>query len=251
MGAGHVTYVGHATVLLSLDGVRLLTDPLLRTRVAHLRRRGRVDVAALRGIDTVLVSHAHYDHLDLPSLERLGRILPIVVPRGCGTLLRRRSFAHVVELDAGESLSVGGVSVTATIAEHEGSRGPFGASGPALGYLVEGSSRIYFAGDTDLFTGMTEIGEDLDVALVPIWGWGPTLGRGKHMDPERAAESLTLLRPRIAVPIHWGTYHPLHLGLREAPRYLSEPAERFVQAAAEAAPDVEVRVLGLGETLCL
>jgi L-ascorbate metabolism protein UlaG (beta-lactamase superfamily) len=245
-----VTYVGHATVQIALDGVRLLTDPVLRTRMGHLRRRrGRVDAAALRGIDTILVSHAHYDHLDIPSLERLGRIIPIVVPRGVGALVRRRSFAHVMEIDPGETIAVGGISVTATLAEHDGSRGPF-ASAPALGYLVEGSSRIYFAGDTDLFPAMADL-RPLDLALVPIWGWGPSLGRGKHMDPERAAESLTLLRPRLAVPIHWGTYHPLHLGLREAPRYLSEPPERFVRAAAELAPDVAVRVLRPGETLAL
>jgi L-ascorbate metabolism protein UlaG (beta-lactamase superfamily) len=250
VAASHVMYVGHATVHIALDGVRLLTDPLLRSRVGHLRRRGRVDAAALRGIDTILVSHAHYDHLDIPSLERLGRITPIVVPRGLGALVRRRSFAHVGEIEVGETIAVGALSVTATVAEHDGSRGPF-AAGPALGYLVEGSQRVYFAGDTDLFPGMAEIGQDLDVALVPIWGWGPSLGRGKHMDPERAAESLTLLRPRVAVPIHWGTYHPIHLGLREAPRYLTEPAERFVRAAAEAAPEVEIRVLRPGETLSL
>ena len=243
-----VTYVGHATVHIALDGVRLLTDPVLRTRMGHLRRRrGRVDPAALRGIDTILISHAHYDHLDIPSLERLGRITPIVVPRGVGALVRRRSFAHVVEIEEGETISIGGLSVTATLAEHSGRRGPF-ASGQALGYVVAGSSRIYFAGDTDLFPAMAELGS-IDVALVPIWGWGPSLGRGQHMDPERAAESLSLLRPRIAVPIHWGTYHPLHLGLREAPRYLSEPPARFVRAAAGVAPDVDVRVLHPGETL--
>ncbi|HEY1316355.1 MAG TPA: MBL fold metallo-hydrolase [Gaiella sp.] len=248
--AAQVTYVGHATVHIALDGVRLLTDPVLRRRMGHLRRRGRVDAAALRGIDTILISHAHYDHLDIPSLERLGRVTPIVVPRGLAPLVRRRSFAHVVEIDVGEQLEVGAVSVTATVAEHGGGRGVF-ASGPALGYLVEGSSRIYFAGDTDLFPGMAELGDALDLALVPIWGWGPSLGRGKHMDPERAAEALTLLRPRVAVPIHWGTYHPFHLGLLEAPRYLREPAERFVRAAAEAAPEVEVRLLRPGEALSL
>jgi L-ascorbate metabolism protein UlaG (beta-lactamase superfamily) len=248
--AAQITYVGHATVHITLDGVRLLTDPVLRRRMGHLRRRGRVDASALRGIDTILISHAHYDHLDVPSLERLGRVTPIVVPRGVGALVRRRSFAHVVELDVGENLAIGAVSVTATLAEHGGSRGLF-ASGPALGYLVEGSSRIYFAGDTDLFPGMAELGDGLDLALVPIWGWGPSLGRGKHMDPEQAAESLTLLRPRVAVPIHWGTYHPFHLGLLEAPRYLREPAERFVRAAAEVAPEVEVRLLRPGETLSL
>jgi L-ascorbate metabolism protein UlaG (beta-lactamase superfamily) len=248
--AARITYVGHATVQIALDGVRLLTDPVLRTRMGHLRRRrGRVDPEVLRGIDTILVSHAHYDHLDIPSLERLGRVTPIVVPRGVGALVRRRSFAHVMEIDEGETISVGALSVTATLAEHDGRRNLFD-SGRTLGYVVEGSSRIYFAGDTDLFPAMAELGH-LDLALVPIWGWGPSLGRGKHMDPERAAEALSLLRPRIAVPIHWGTYHPLHLGLREAPRYLSEPPERFVRAAANVAPDVEVRVLQPGETLDL
>jgi len=248
--AGEVTYVGHATVHIALDGVRLLTDPVLRTRMGHLRRRrGRVDPAALRGIDAILVSHAHYDHLDIPSLERLGRVTPIVVPRGVGALVRRRSFAHVTEIEEGETISVGAVSVTATLAEHDGSRGPF-ASARALGYVVDGSSRIYFAGDTDLFPGMSELGR-IDLALVPIWGWGPSLGRGKHMDPERAAEALALVRPRVAVPIHWGTYHPLHLGLREAPRYLSEPPDRFVAAARKVAPEVDVRVLAPGEMLAL
>lgn len=244
-----VTYVGHATVQVALDGVRLLTDPLLRTRVAHLRRRARVDAAALRGIDAVLVSHAHYDHLDLPSLERLGRTTPLVVPRGIGRLLRRRSFERVVEVEPGDTLPIGAVTVTATPADHDGGRGPLGATGPALGFVVAGSSTVYFAGDTDIFPEMAEIGDHLDLALLPIWGWGPTLGRGKHLDPERAAEALTLLRPRIVVPIHWGTYHPLHLGIAAAPEFLRKPPELFARAAAVRAPEVEVRVLQPGETL--
>jgi L-ascorbate metabolism protein UlaG (beta-lactamase superfamily) len=233
---------------MALDGVRLVTDPLLRARVAHLRRRGRVDRDALRDVGAVLVSHAHYDHLDLPSLERLGRAIPLVVPRGIGGLLRRRRFEHVDEVDVGDTISVGSVTVTATHAEHEGERGPLGVRGPALGFVVEGSRRVYFAGDTDLFDGMSELGA-LDVAFLPIWGWGPTLGRGKHMDPERAARALTLVRPRIAVPIHWGTYHPIHHGVLKLPAFLNDPPGRFVEAAAALAPGVEVAVLQPGESL--
>jgi L-ascorbate metabolism protein UlaG (beta-lactamase superfamily) len=241
-----LTFVGHATALVAMDGVRLLTDPLLRRRVAHLRRRERPE--PLREIDAVLVSHAHYDHLDLPSLELLGRSTRVVVPRGLGRLLARRGFEDVVEVEAGERVKFGGVTAEATPADHDGRRRPFGAQGPALGYLLTGSHRIYFAGDTDLFDEMSSLADGLDVALLPIWGWGPKLG-SRHLDPLRAARALTLLRPRIAVPIHWGTYHPLHLGLRRAPSYMREPADRFRELAAEAAPDVDVRILQPGESL--
>ena len=89
-----IGYIGHATVLVDLGGVKLLTDPLLRNRVAHLRRAAKVDPAALRGVDAVLISHIHYDHLDLPSLQRLGRDMPVVVPRGAGGLIRRKGGAR-------------------------------------------------------------------------------------------------------------------------------------------------------------
>ncbi len=243
-----MTYVGHATVLLALDGVRLLTDPLLRTRVAHLRRRVPLDARVLRGIDAVLVSHAHYDHLDLPSLERLGRSLTIVAPRGLGRLLRRRRFERVLEIDVGESASLGALRVTATHADHGGERRPLGARGPALGYVVEGSRRVYFAGDTDLFEEMSSLAGGLDVALVPISGWGRKLGRG-HLDPERAAHALALLHPRIAIPIHWGTYSPIHRGVRRDPSLLDRPTAEFVAAAAAVAPGVDIRVLAPGESL--
>lgn len=242
-----VEYVGHATVAVDLDGARLLTDPLLRNRVAHLRRAVPVDARALRGVDAVLISHAHYDHLDMPSLEKLGTKVPVVVPRGLGGLLRKRRFESVLEVEVGETFSLGSLQVTAVPADHEGGRGPFGASADPIGYVVAGSSTLYFAGDTDLFPGMSELGQ-IDVGLIPIWGWGPTLGRGAHLDPKRAAEALTLVGPRVAIPIHWGTYFPMHLGLRRTPRFLELPPAEFVVAAREVAPDVEVRVLRPGES---
>jgi L-ascorbate metabolism protein UlaG (beta-lactamase superfamily) len=242
-----IEYVGHSTVVIDLDGVRLLTDPLLRNRVAHLRRAVPVDAKALRGVDAVLVSHAHYDHLDLPSLEKLGKKLPIVLPRPLGGLLRKRRFESVLEIVREESVHIGALEVRAVPAEHDGGRGPFGVSADPVGYVVTGSKSVYFAGDTDLFDGMAELGP-VDVGLIPIWGWGPGLGKG-HLDPRRAAEAAALLRPRVAVPIHWGTYFPIHLGLRRAPRFVQLPPVEFLAAAEQAAPDVDVRVLRPGESL--
>jgi L-ascorbate metabolism protein UlaG (beta-lactamase superfamily) len=239
-----VRYIGHATVLIQLDGVRLLTDPLLRPRVAHLRRASRLEDPPAEA-DVVLVSHAHRDHLDLPSLRVL-RSARLVAPHGLVKLLAGFDVTGVAE---GDEVSFGALTVRATHAEHDGGRPPFGRSGVTLGYAILGSRRVFFAGDTDLFDAMEGLVEDLDVALVPVWGWGPSLGRGKHLDPERAAEAVRRLAPRIAVPIHWGTYRPFHRGA--AAPFLSEPAEAFARAAADVAPEVDVRVLRPGEELRL
>ena len=238
-----LTWLGHSTVLLELDGVRLLTDPVGRGRMFHLRRVGEALRFDPRVVDAVLISHVHYDHLDLPSLQPLRRSSQFVVPRGAGTWLRRRGFSHVIEVEPGEETQIRGATVRATHAEHESRRGPFGVETPAIGYLVSGSSSTYFAGDTDLFAGMGSISDHLDVALLPVAGWGPRLPSG-HLDPRGAAEALSLLRPRIAVPIHWGTYR--RLGLSRDPLVLREPAEQFERLAAELMPEVEVCVLPIG-----
>jgi L-ascorbate metabolism protein UlaG (beta-lactamase superfamily) len=241
-----ITWIGHSTVLVELDGVRLVTDPILRARVLHLRRTGPVDREALHGLDAALVSHAHYDHLDVPSLRRLGRSLPLVVPRGAARLLRRHGFEQVVELESGAETRIGSLTIRATHAEHGGRRGLFGVQAAAVGFHVSGSARVYFAGDTDIFDGMSSLAPNLDVALLPVAGWGSRLPPG-HLDPLRAAEALRLLRPRVAVPIHWGTYR--RLGLSRDAATLREPAESFARLASELAPEVEVRVLPVGGAL--
>ena len=245
--AGRVRWLGHSTVLLEMDGARLLTDPVLRPWVLHLRRAAPLVAEDLLDVDAVLISHLHYDHLDLPSLQRLDRGVSVVVPRGAGALVRGRGFRSVEELEAGGSIRVGPALVRAVHAEHDSSR-VLGAKSDALGYVVEGSRRVYFPGDTDLFPEMAGLAPGLDLALVPIWGWGPSLGPG-HLDPRRAAEALTLLRPRLAVPIHWGTYYPVQSTRWKTPAFLSEPVREFERCAAELAPEVEVRVLQVGEEL--
>jgi L-ascorbate metabolism protein UlaG (beta-lactamase superfamily) len=242
-----VTYVGHATVLVELDGVRLLTDPVLGAWLGPLRRQGPVPGAkVVEGLDAVLVSHLHRDHADLRSLRRIGAGVPLIVPAGTRGFFARQGFDEVVELRVGESHRVGAVTVTATPAVHEiGRRGV--VADPA-GFLIEGTRRIYFAGDTDLFDGMAELG-DLDLALLPVWGWGPNLGPG-HLNPERAARAAALLRPRIAVPIHWGTLYPAGLS-RHRPRPLSGPPREFAARVAATAPEVAVELLEPGAGLLL
>jgi L-ascorbate metabolism protein UlaG (beta-lactamase superfamily) len=244
------TFLGHSTVLVEMGGARLLTDPVLFDRVSVLRRTvSPLPRALYQHVDAVLISHLHLDHLDVPSLRLLGSDTQLVVPRGAGRLMRSYGFSSVIELARGTSVEVadGRVRVTATPAAHSGFRPPFGPNADAVGYLLDqGSERVYFAGDTDIFREMSDI-EGIDLALLPVWGWGPRLGPG-HMDPRRAAEALKVLRPRAVVPIHWGTLWPLGMG-RVTPHRLQRPPLEFADFAAETAPDVLVLVTPPGETV--
>jgi L-ascorbate metabolism protein UlaG (beta-lactamase superfamily) len=261
--ADRIVFLGHATVLIELDGVRLLTDPLLRDRVAHLRRQvSQLEPAVYADLDAVLISHLHHDHLDLASLRLLGLEIPLIVPAGAGELLRGHGFSDVTELSVGAMTNVGArVTVTAVEARHDGRRHPGGLRAATLGYVIEGRHAVYFAGDTELFDGMSELrstherGETSgqssrpDVALLPVAGWGPTLGAG-HMDPLDAARAARMIRPRIAIPMHWGTLLPIGLAGRHGGR-LGDPPRIFAEHVASLASDVEVRILQPGQETTL
>jgi L-ascorbate metabolism protein UlaG (beta-lactamase superfamily) len=230
---------------MEVGGTALLTDPLLRDRFLHIRRRVEAPPPeTIEGLHALLISHLHPDHLDFPSIERVDRGVEVLVPAGGAKLLRRRGFRRVTELAPGESTRVGSVDVIATPAAHDGRRYPIGPEVNAIGYDVRGSSRVYFAGDTDLFDGMADLADGVDLALLPIGGWGPRVGRG-HLDPARAARAAAMIRPRIVIPIHWGTYLRMGLG---GEGLLTDPPRKLIASAAELAPGVEVRVLKPGES---
>ncbi|HUH79747.1 MAG TPA: MBL fold metallo-hydrolase [Solirubrobacteraceae bacterium] len=242
-----VTWLGHATVLIELDGVRLITDPLLGARVGFLRRAGgAVDAAMVSGIDGVLLSHLHADHAHVSSLRALGHGVAVLAPTGSGRWLAAKGFADVRELGAGQELELGGLRVRATRASHPPGRWRGGGGPPPIGFLVCGSQTAYFAGDTDLFDEMEQLAGRVDVALLPIAGWGRTLGAG-HLDPARAAKATAIIAPQVVVPIHWGTLRapwPLR-----SPAPTGAPAQLFAQLAGRLAPGTEVRVLRPGERL--
>ncbi|MGY1856569.1 MBL fold metallo-hydrolase [Modestobacter sp. SYSU DS0290] len=252
MNTASLHFLGHSTLRVELAGRTVLTDPLLTAGLGPVRRVAPpLPPETWAGVDLVVISHLHNDHLHLPSLRLLGRSTPVLVPRGAGSWLRAHRFTAVEELTPGQSTTDGGLTVTATEARHAGHRwGPrltHGPHAPAVGHLLQGGGRtVYAAGDTDLFPGMTDLGaEGIDVAALPVWGWGPTLGPG-HLDPERAAEAVRLLRPRVAVPVHWGTLAVAGITQLPSPwrarmrTLLTEPPRRFAAAVAAAAPATAV-----------
>jgi L-ascorbate metabolism protein UlaG (beta-lactamase superfamily) len=215
---------------------------VLRPRVTHLRRI--VPPPALEDLDrpdAVLISHAHFDHLDLASL-RLLHPCPVVAPRGCGRLLRGAGFREVIETRSGETVQLGKLEVTAARVDHDGRRHPFSRARESLAYVIDGAGRTLFAGDTGLFEGMRTLAGGIDVALLPISGWGPRLGRG-HMGPAEAAEAAALIAPRVAIPIHWGTYASRRADWLDDPE---RPTRLFEEETASAAPGVEVRIVPPG-----
>jgi L-ascorbate metabolism protein UlaG (beta-lactamase superfamily) len=247
MAAAEITWLGHATVLIEMDGLRILTDPVLRHRIGPLVRVVP-DPASVGPVDCVLISHLHADHAHVRSLRAVDCRGPFVAPHPGSEWLSRHGIAAATDLRAGENLSLGNVRVTATPATHDRRRWRFGPAADPVGYLIRGSSSLYFAGDTDLFLGMAELCGQVDVALLPVWGWGSRLGAG-HLDPESAAAAVALIAPAVAIPIHWGTFAMPH-----ARRHLGDrdrPAREFAAYAERYAPAAEIRMLEPGDTISL
>jgi L-ascorbate metabolism protein UlaG (beta-lactamase superfamily) len=250
-----VNYIGHATVLIDIGRIRVLTDPVLRDRVFFLQRHGQNPAPHLlagRDPDVVLISHMHYDHADLPSLRQLAPTTAVIAPRGSGRYLERWAGVEVTEVREGDRVQVADVEITALPANHGSLYNGYRPEG-CLGYVMRNRLSVYFAGDTDLFDGMDDVGRDfdLDLALLPVWGYSYRVGPG-HLTPLTAAQALTRLQPRVAVPIHWGALRlPGPQALWKRAGHMHQPPQSFADHAKTWAPETEVRVLQPGEWTAL
>jgi N-acyl-phosphatidylethanolamine-hydrolysing phospholipase D len=235
-----VTWIGHSTVLVQMDGVTFLTDPIWSERASPFSFAGPkrlvepgLPLEALPPIDFVVVSHSHYDHTDVPTLVALARLGPtrFFVPLGLGALLREAGVENVEELDWWDARPVGRVVVHCVPAQHWSARGLLDRNQTLWGgWVVSGPTRrFYYAGDTGYFAGFGEIGGRLgpfDLAAVPIGAYEPAaMMHWMHMNPEEAVRAAADLRASRVIGVHYGTFD-----LTDEPP--DEPPGRFHTAAA-------------------
>jgi N-acyl-phosphatidylethanolamine-hydrolysing phospholipase D len=250
-----LTWIGHASFLVRMDGATFLTDPMFSPRASPLSFAGPrrlvppgVPLNTLPKVDFALVSHDHYDHLDLPSVRALARRgVRFVVPSGVGELVRRAG-GEATELDWWGKTDVGPVTVHCVPSRHFSGRSPFDRNRRLwAGFVVEGPTRrFYHAGDTAAFDGFAEIGRRLgpiDLAAMPIGAYLPRRMMGSvHVSPEEAVQGGLAARASRIAAMHWGTFDLADEPLDEPPRRFRAEAQRLGLG------DDQAWVLKIGET---
>ena len=228
----------------------MLTDPLLTPRLFSIRRVcPPVDPSLLPNPDLVLISHLHHDHCHPQTLRALPGNPTFLVPHGGGDFLAREGIGPAIEAGPGDYLEVFGFRIQCLPTDHSGERVPFGPHAPALAFEICGTRRIYFVGDTGYFEPMRISSEPLDAALLPVAGWGDSLGPG-HLDPTDAARATLQLGPRWVIPIHWGAYRNAIPAIARFNRR-PDPAREFLAALAGSPAGIETALLrpGTGDRL--
>ena len=243
-----VTWIGHASALVQIDGVNILTDPVFSDRASPVSMWGprrytppAMGLGQLPRIDYVVISHNHYDHLDLPTVQALGNSVHWLVPLGLKDWFQREGVTRVTELDWWERVQLDGVAFTLTPTQHWSGRGLTDTNATLWGgWAIEHTGlRVWFGGDTGYAEPLfKDIGRRLgpfDLALIPIGGYGPRwFMREKHADPDDAVRICLDIGARVAVPIHWGAFVLTAEPIEEPAAWLARarqeqglPPERF------------------------
>ncbi|MCE5289785.1 MAG: MBL fold metallo-hydrolase [Nocardiaceae bacterium] len=247
-----VCWWGHSFTTVRLGSMAVATDPLAATRLFHLRRAVPAPPPGALTADLVLISHLHHDHLHVPTLRQFGSKTPIIVPKGTASAIGGLEDMHLIEAEPGQTIEIGEVTIEVLPAHHDGRRLPHPRAhrAPALGFRFAAAGRsCWYPGDTGVQDFSTV--KAVDLALVPIGGWGPTLGV-HHLNPAEAAAALREVGARFAVPVHYGTFWPVglqYLMRSNHDRLFNAPALRFRNEMAGA--DTSVIVPGIGETVDL
>lgn len=245
-----VTWVGHATTLIQMDGLNVLTDPNWSERCSPISFIGPkrytppgIELNNLPKIDAILLSHNHYDHTDLPTLKELSKKFNPKVFVGLGNkkLLEDNGITNVIEMDWWDEIKFEGVGFNFTPTQHFSGRGLFDRDETLWGsfVLVGKSQKVYFAGDTGYYSHFLEIGskwKEIDVAILPIGAFEPRWFMAPvHVDPEEAAQSFADLGAKYLVPMHYMTFVLSDEKLDspvprtyEALKQLGKPRESFI-----------------------
>lgn len=244
-----VTWIGHASFLIQTHEVNILVDPIWSKWLKVIKRLKQpgFEIHHLPEIDFVLVTHAHFDHLDRRTLRRVASDQPIVVPHGVGNLVHRLGFNIVHELDEWQTVELGPLKISLTPAHHWGARFLADTHRGFGGFVIGTDGRnVFHCGDTAYFPGFKEIGEryNIDVALLPIGAYDPPLAREVHMNPEEAVRAFTELQANTLVPMHYGTFR---LGYEP----MEEPLERLLKAAGNEGIKDKVLVMTEGKPVVL
>jgi L-ascorbate metabolism protein UlaG (beta-lactamase superfamily) len=240
-----VTWIGHASFLIQTPEHSVLIDPNWAKWLKVIKRikHPGVEIRDLPAIDLVLVTHAHFDHLDRKSLRTIAEGQPIAVPEHVGNLVHNLGFERVHELSPWQSFNHGNLKITLTPARHWGARVLHDSHRGFGGFLIEyGNRSILHCGDSAYFDGFKEIGERaaVEIALLPIGAYDAPTKRDVHMNPEEALRAFVELRAQTMIPMHFGTfrlsYEPLH-----------EPLTRLLEKARDMNLLDRLQVLHEGE----
>lgn len=249
-----ITFIGHSSFLLQIAGINILIDPVFANWLVfiHRMRRPGVHVKDLPRIDAVLLTHAHMDHLNIPSLRKVvrrthqlsGGAPVVVVPHDVKDLVGKLGFSEVMSMQWWESINIGGVEITMTPSQHWGARVLTDVHRGFGGYVLRHRSHsVYHSGDTGYFTGFAEIRQRLypEIALLPIGAYKPDSFRRHHLSPADAVQAFLDLKAHQLIPMHYGSF-----SLSEEP--MEEPMELLRQAAQQASITSALNVLTEGET---